>query len=272
MAPIQARAGLFLVARTGSTRLPRKSLIAVAGKPMLAHQIEKLQSARHPSVFALATTELPEDDALCEVAAAYGVATFRGARHDVLARLLASAEHFGVGVLVSVGGDDVFCEGSLVDSAIDALDEKGADFLTFEDVPFGTTPIALRVAALRRVMDMKEGEFTDGWDRFFTETGCFSAISAKLGEVSIDHPELRLDLDYPEDLTLVRQIYARLYDGKRQPSLAAVVRLLTQEAPELTSLNAAAHVRWLRGRRVLPLRLRPTAGAVDTVQKHTVRT
>jgi spore coat polysaccharide biosynthesis protein SpsF len=251
----EARTALFLLARTRSTRLPGKSLLPLRGRPVIEHQIERLRPAR-VTVFALATTELPEDDPLAAIAERSGIACFRGATHDVVKRLADAATRYDVDVAACLGGDDVFCEPELVDAVIAEHARTGADFVTIADVPFGTTPFGVTAAGLRRVLDIKDGEFTDGWERYFTDTGLFQTRALRLADPALDHPHLRLDLDYPEDFALIEAIYDRLYDGAGQPPLRAVVDLLTRREPNLAQLNRSAHEEWQRTRAAAPLNLR----------------
>ena len=77
----------------GSTRLPGKVLAPVAGRPMLAFQLARLQVGwTGPIVVATSTEE--RDDPIVEVAEAAGVGVVRGPEADVLGRyLVALATH-----------------------------------------------------------------------------------------------------------------------------------------------------------------------------------
>ena len=57
-------------ARTGSTRLPGKVLMPLAGKPLLVRMLERLQAARTPSQIIVATTTDASDDPVVELAKA----------------------------------------------------------------------------------------------------------------------------------------------------------------------------------------------------------
>lgn len=252
----KASAGLFLLARLGSSRLPRKSMLHIQGKPIIEHQIERLKPARLPGVFALATTTLPEDATLCQVTEKCGIECFRGSVHDVVERLAQAAEHYGVEFIAYVGGDDVFCEAELVDAVIAEYTQDEADFITVGDVPFGATPFGVSVSGIKRVLEIKGDESTDGWERYFTDTGLFRIRTIHLKDPGLNHPYLRLDLDYPEDFELIEAVYDRLYKPGRQPSLREVVRLLVKGEPALAEINRAAHQRWLESRAKLSLNIR----------------
>jgi spore coat polysaccharide biosynthesis protein SpsF len=108
------RVGIVVAARSGSRRLPGKALLPLRGVPMIAFLLRRLKPARQ-SVLVFATTELPDDDRLAEVAAAEGIAVVRGANEDVVARYVAAAERFALDTVVRVTADCPFVNAELVD-------------------------------------------------------------------------------------------------------------------------------------------------------------
>lgn len=252
----EIRAGLVLLARSGSSRLPNKSLLDICGRPVLAHQLDRLKLSRLARPLVLATTTLPQDDPLCAVARAARIEVFRGSVNDVVQRLADAARAFNLEFLAVVGGDDVFCEGEFVDLVIAEYERCRADFIQIAGLPFGTTPFGVSVSGLRRVLEIKASEYSDGWERYLTDTGLFATNTLEISEPLLRHPEVRLDLDYVEDLDLVRAIYQRLYQPGTVPGLRSVMRLLLEQEPALASLNRAAHERWLENRAAMPLTLR----------------
>jgi len=256
----EALCGIIVLARTGSSRLPAKSLLDLCGRPVLAHQLDRLKLSRRAERIGLATTTLAEDNALCDVARAAGIEVFRGSPTDVLRRMGDAADVFGLSFLVVVGGDDVMCEGEFVDEVIAHYEHTGDDFITMEGVPFGTSPFGLSADSLRRVLAIRADDASDGWERLFTETGLFKVGKVVQRDPQLRHPEIRLDLDYPEDYELLQAIYGRLYDGN-VPSLRRVLRLLVDEEPALALINRPAREKWLKNCAVAwpPLRLKPEA-------------
>jgi len=65
------RTGIFVVARLGSTRLPRKMLAPVGGgQPVIEHLIDRMRLSRQSDLLALRTTTDPRDNELGAVATA----------------------------------------------------------------------------------------------------------------------------------------------------------------------------------------------------------
>lgn len=244
----EIRTGLVILARSDSARLPNKSLLMVADAPIIVHQMRRLRQARHPQRFVLATTTRPVDDALCKAAQDGGFEVFRGSPADVVKRLRDAAETLGLDLLLVAGGDDVFCAPELVDQLASEYEKSAYDFAVIAGAPFGTSPFAVTKAAIEKLMDIRADENTDGWERYFTETGLFVVKEFVPGVEYLRNSAVRLDLDYPEDFDLVKAIYAKLYrPSQEEPSLEAVMALFRRE-PILTQLNESAHRKWMENR------------------------
>lgn len=81
----------ILQARIGSTRLPGKVLMEVAGKPIMDHLFDRLGPSEEVDTFIVATTDQPEDDALEAWCKQRGIACYRGSDWDVLGRFWEAA-------------------------------------------------------------------------------------------------------------------------------------------------------------------------------------
>lgn len=108
-------------ARMNSSRLPGKALCVVAGQPLLAHHLRRLQRAQRVDQVVLATTGNPEDDPLATVAAELGVAVFRGDAQDVLGRFAAAAAAHRAAVVARTTADCPLLDPELVDQVIDSF-------------------------------------------------------------------------------------------------------------------------------------------------------
>lgn len=117
----------LLVARLGSTRLPRKALKPLAGKPMVERLAERVRKAKRLYEVALATTTLPEDAELCEFARKLGLRSFRGSPDNVSLRMAQAAEGLGADAVVELLADNPLIPADMVDATV-ALLEGGADY------------------------------------------------------------------------------------------------------------------------------------------------
>lgn len=145
----------LLVARLGSTRLPRKALKPLAGKPMLERLAERVREAKRLSEVALATTTLPEDAELCAFAQTLGLRSFRGSPDNVSLRMAQAAESLGADAVVELLADNPLIPADMVDATV-ALLEDGADYAATvsKEYPDETArrlfPVGVRVQAYTR--------------------------------------------------------------------------------------------------------------------------
>ncbi len=95
----------IIEARMTSTRLPKKVLLPVNGKPLLQHLIDRLKRVKSLDNLMLATTVNCEEDAFAHFAAQQGIDCFRGSEEDVMGRVIGAADSVCADVVVSVTGD-----------------------------------------------------------------------------------------------------------------------------------------------------------------------
>lgn len=116
-------------ARTTSTRLPRKVLLDVAGKPLLAHHLERLRRCAEVDEVVLATTTNATDDEVAQLGQSLGVRVARGSEHDVLSRFVLAAQESCADVIVRVTSDCPLIDPALVDKVVQGLlAGAGADY------------------------------------------------------------------------------------------------------------------------------------------------
>src|SRR5690606_10353428 len=113
------RVVLIVQARMGSTRLPGKVLLPLAGAPMLERQLERLSRCELVDRIVVATTHREADDDIVSLVAGLGgVQVYRGPEYDVLARYLGAAREHGADVVVRVTSDCPLIDAEVIDTAI----------------------------------------------------------------------------------------------------------------------------------------------------------
>lgn len=227
-------------ARFNATRLPGKVLMPILGEPMLGRMVERLRRARTLDEIVIATTDNSADDRLAAYAQRIGAHVFRGSEDDVLDRVVRAADASTADIIVELTGDCPLVDPGLVDKVVGDFLMGGADFVS-NMLPH-TTP---------RGTDVRVFRATD-----LAEINATSADPADHEHVSLyfwEHPEryrcrnvgsdlpeaaasLRLTVDTPEDLELVRAIYDQLYPENPAFTLADVLNLLDRRA-DLAGLN-----------------------------------
>lgn len=117
-------------ARMGSSRLPGKVLMELAGRPMLRFMLDRLAPLTTLGVerVVVATSTDPRDDPVEETARGAGVAVVRGSEHDVLSRYVEALDAFPATTVVRLTADCPLADPRLVVAVIDRHREAKADF------------------------------------------------------------------------------------------------------------------------------------------------
>jgi len=229
-------------ARLSSSRLPGKVLADLGGTPLILRVVERVRAARRvDEVFVLCSTD-PTDERLVEVLAEAGVPVRRGPLLDVLARYGALVEERDPRYVVRVTGDAPLASPEFLDRQLEALEACDADLVQiaggsagFEGVLGGVSAFSARAmrAALAATAPEDREHVASFWFRRH-------AADFRFVEVALDarfrREGVRLCVDEPADLELVRRIYARHGENGLVP-LDEVLRWL-EEDPELADVNS----------------------------------
>ena len=206
---------IFITVRTGSTRLPKKCLLEIAGLTTIQHLIRRVKKSKMANVVVLCTTHLAEDDVLEEIAKKENIECFRGSVKDKLERWRGAAEKFHVDFFVTADGDDLFCEPELIDLAFVQAESKGPDFIKGDgvrgvDVPVGAFTYGIKVKALQRVCIIKDTDDTEMMWAYFEDTGFFNCQKLENVPGELKRPEIRMTLDYPDDFKFFQTVIGAL--------------------------------------------------------------
>ena len=234
-------------ARMGSTRLPGKVLLDIAGKSMLARVAERLSHAQSLDVVLVATTDSPHDDVIVEECQRLSVAVFRGQEDDVLDRYHQAARSIAADVVVRVTSDCPLIDPEVTDKTIRAFLAERPDYAS--NVLVRTYPRGLDTEVMTaQALAQAWREADQAYQRahvapyIYEHPEKFKVLSVT-GEQ--DYSQHRWTVDTPADLGLVRTIYERLgWSGEfswrdvlalisDQPDLAALNRDITQKALHL---------------------------------------
>ena len=232
------RVGIVSQARMGSTRLPGKVLLAAGADTLLGWHVARLRQTGLPVY--LATTTLPEDDALAAFARRHALPCVRGSAPDVLARYQQCAAAFGLDVIVRVTSDCPLIAPELITAGLAAYlaaadpalyvsnaaplrsYPRGFDYEIFSRQRLETAFAEATLPADREHVTPFLHQNRDGRTRF-----CNLARAA-------DASHLRLTVDTPEDFALVSRLLADHNAGALDGE--ALIALLAAH-PELVALN-----------------------------------
>jgi spore coat polysaccharide biosynthesis protein SpsF len=227
----------------GSSRLPGKVLKDIGGVPMLARVVVRARRARSLGRVVVATTTDPGDDLLAAYCRKQGFPVFRGDPYDVLDRYYQAATRFDAEIIVRLTADCPVIDPREIDRTVSAFLDAKVDFAANRLPPpwHRTTPIGMDTEvvtfrALARAWHEAEAKYEREhvMPYFYEEAGRFNIL---LVDHDPDLGDLRLTVDTPEDLELVRKVFDR-FGNTDEFTMAEMVALL-ESHPELRQLNAA---------------------------------
>ncbi|HEX3819008.1 MAG TPA: glycosyltransferase family protein [Candidatus Sulfotelmatobacter sp.] len=222
-------------ARTGSTRLPGKVLMDVAGQSMLAQVLTRLGGCNLIQELLVATTDRPEDDSIVAECKRISVPVSRGDRDDVLDRYFRAAQLVRADVVVRITSDCPLIDPEITGKTIEAYLESAADYASnglVRTYPRGLDTETMSFQTLERAWRLarKPYEREHVTPYIYEHSEEFKLVSVT-GET--DYSSHRWTVDTPEDMEFVREIYHRL-SGRF--SWRDVLDLVQQE-PQLLDLN-----------------------------------
>ncbi len=256
-------------ARMGSTRLPGKVLLPLAGKPLLGRMLERLRAAKTPFELVVATTTDPSDDLVAETAAAFDTPVYRGHPTDLLDRHVKAARLAGADVVVKIPSDCPLIAPEVVDHVFGAWRERGVperlDYLgnlhppsypdgnDVEVMPLPSLEVAWREATRAFEREHTTPFLWDQPERF--------RLANVAWETGLDYSQThRFTIDYPEDYALIRAIYDELCTSARPVFSLADILELVRARPELLARNARYHgTSWIQ-KHAAELRTRASLG------------
>jgi spore coat polysaccharide biosynthesis protein SpsF len=229
---------VIVQARMGSSRLPGKTLAIVAGKPMLAHVIERLKGARLLQGIVVATTTKKADDAIAKLAEKLGVYVFRGSEGDVLDRYYQAFRKYPADVIVRVSSDCALTDPHVVDKVVSHYLKGNYDYVSNilkRTYPDGLDVEVFSFKALEKAwQEAKWASEREHVTPYIHRNPNKFRLANVENEVDLSH--LRWTVDWKEDLEFVRQVYKHLYKEGQIFYMEDVLELLKKH-PDLKKIN-----------------------------------
>lgn len=236
-----SRTVALLQARMSSSRFPGKVIADLGGMPMIAFMIERVRAAQTIDETVVVTSVDPSDDPLAGALEGLGVPVIRGPLDDVLSRYAMAAERTSADVIVRLTGDCPLIDPEIIDSVVAARTAAGADYASNVDPPSFADGLDVECFT-RAALDRADREARDPAEREHV-TLWMRTAKAAMDRVNVvglvDSSRLRLTVDYPDDLTVVRRLVDRLGGRPDGFDQFDILRCLSAE-PDLLKANPHA--------------------------------
>ncbi len=226
----QGKISAIIEARMTSTRLPGKVLLEAVGKPMLQLMIERISRAAAIDNIIIATTTNDSDDPIVELAKTLSIDYFRGSEHDVLGRVVGSAQAHNVDVIVEIPGDCPLIDPAYVDLCVNEFIEGDADYVSSalsNSFPHGSEAQVFLTKTLEDVASRTDDPTDhEHVSLFMYNNPKLYKIQAINAPIDIARPDVHLTLDEQKDYEFISHIFEHFYLDNPNFTLQEILDLL----------------------------------------------
>lgn len=232
---------VVLQARMGSTRLPKKVLKPILGRPLLSYQIERLRKAKLVDEIVVATTTDSLDDLIETFCKQEKINVYRGSEEDVLDRYYQAAKTFQAEVIIRVTGDCPLIDPEILDRVIQFYIDARPSYDYVSNTLKRTFPRGLDVEVFsfknleRAAMEAKRPEEREHVTvYFYRHPELFSLGNVECETNQAHH---RWTVDEEADFQLITLLLEELYPHNPSFNMSDILKTL-QQHPNWESINA----------------------------------
>jgi spore coat polysaccharide biosynthesis protein SpsF len=226
--------------RLESTRLYGKPMHLLGYRPIIAHLLSQLRLPHRIDEIVLAISDGPGQNVFVEVAKQEGLRWHIGSEMDVLRRTVESAEMADAETVIRVTPDCPFAYWDNVDEMIETHERERAALTVTEHLPHGTAVEVIDLATLRWICDSPDSEARhhEHSTMYISEHPNRYKILRRDAPEDLRRPDIRLTVDLPEDLILMRRIYDALAAEGEPIPVRRIVQFLDAN-PEVRAINGS---------------------------------
>ena len=197
----------IIQARLSSTRLPSKVISDLDGIPLISFLIKRVKRSCLIDEIILATTNNKEDDILENIANDSNILIFRGEKNNVLKRFADASKITDSDNIIRITGDCPLIDSEIIDQCIIKYFDNNYDYLSNCNPP--TFPDGLDVEIFTKKVLIKANNLSKKIeDKEHVTMWMKNNKSLRIGnlENDVDYSNIRITVDEPEDLYIVRKI------------------------------------------------------------------
>lgn len=238
-------------ARMGSTRSPGKTLTEIyEGVSLLGLVCRRFRLCRNIDDLYVATTVKSQDDPIAEWCTRNSVNYYRGSESNVLDRVFKTAESASADTIVQMGADSAYLDYEIIDKLVFLYRSGSYDFvcndleLTYPLGIYGHVVSVARLSEINKYDRLTDQDREDVISFLLKHPEKYRILNITAPD-ELAFPQLRLTVDYPEDIEQAQNVYRRLkrFDFKtsdvielyhRNPEIfVKTINLIQKSAPFL---------------------------------------
>ncbi|KAF6246728.1 acylneuraminate cytidylyltransferase [Nitrosopumilus sp. b3] len=221
---------LIIQARTGSTRFPEKVLKLIQKKSMIWHVINRVKQIPKIDVIVLATTKKKEDLVLVNIAKNNDIQYFQGKTHNVLDRFFQCAKKFNADIIIRITSDCPLIDPKLIQQMLHVYLNHDYDYLSNTIKP--TFPDGLDVEIFS-FQALEQAFHSAKWKSEIEHVTPYIKKNSKIFKIfnyenKKNFSNIRLTVDEPLDLKLIRKIYKK-FRPKLIFSLNDIIKIISND-------------------------------------------
>lgn len=207
----------IIQARMGSSRLPGKVMLPLAGEHVLTQVIERVEMAASIDNICVATSDNKKDDIIERYSKKADANVFRGSESDVLSRMYNAAVSMEADIVVRVTADCPLVSPDITDEIVKKLRENSADYVSTKlerTFPRAVGVAAFTINSFSIVEQRSEKEYerehvTPYYHENKNEFDLINVVSDDIfeNEKYIGRTDIRVTLDEADDYELLRRVY-----------------------------------------------------------------
>jgi len=236
--------GAIIQARMGSTRLPGKILKELdKNETVLDVLINRLKICKQIDKIIIATTPDEKNNAIIDVAKKNNVSWFVGDEDYVLKRYYDCAEEHKLDIIIRITSDCPFVDPYIADDMILFFKKNKYDYIRNVDETTnfsrGFEIEIFKFEVLKKVFSLAKTEPEKEHVTYFIYTNpeMFTLYSFNLENLK-KFDDLRLTIDYEEDLMMCREVYKKLKEKDKSIRFSVFdIYEIIEENPELMNIN-----------------------------------
>lgn len=240
----------ILACRVQGSRLYGKPLqhLVDGGITVLGCLIEYIKAVKCVRKIILTISEEKENWGFVELAEKLAIPYVLGDQKDVLGRIIKAAESNQTKYILRTTSECPFMLNEYADPLFKTFVEGNYDWAGYEDTPEGTGFELIKTSALlsshNKGTDRHRSELVTSY--IFDNHDQFKLLKVKLPE-KLRRPEVRLTVDYAEDIIFCRNVYAALKKAGELIKIEDIVAFWDRN-PELRKPLETIGVDWGHGR------------------------
>ena len=217
---------LIVQARMSSTRLPGKSMMPLADKPLVYRMVERLKNCKKVDEIVIATSDQDEDQVLVELAKELEVSHFQGNLLDVRDRYFKAAEKFEADFILRIPADNPMPDSNEIDRLVGFHIENNPSGFSSNLAQVNNSGyldgIGAEIFSIKLLQEsvaksssdtVKEHVHRNFFD-YSTQTPVDSSwcpIASPKAPAELRRPDIILDVNTMDDYTKIKRIYDHLY-------------------------------------------------------------